>query len=287
MLKYIKAAFVYHWNLLAFLGGLAFAVLSGIPDIAVPLVLAAETAYLGFLGAHPKFQSYVDGQTAKATRDAATAQSGETLQDILKRLPDGARRRYSDLLDRCRRLRQIAADLKHPGSADVGASLDSLQSEGLDRLLWMFLRLLFTGYSLSRFLHQTSEEEMQQDIQHIEEKLKALGQQGSSPHADKLRRTLDDSLATSRARRENFNRARSNYEFVRLEIERLEKKIESIAELAINRQEPDYISSQIDQVTQSMQDTEKTMNDLRDVTGVELLDDSAPAILQTTDVQRH
>ncbi|RIK84882.1 MAG: hypothetical protein DCC67_04545 [Planctomycetota bacterium] len=286
MLKYIKAAFLYHWNLLAFLGGMGFAVLSGHADVAAPLVLAAETAYLGFLGTHPKFQSYVEAQQASVARKAASEQSADALQIILKRLPERSRRRYAELLDRCRRLRQIAADLKHPGAAHVGESFDSLQSEGLDRLLWMFLRLLFTEFSLARFLQQTSREEIQQDLDGLDANLKTLAAQAESPHAAKLRRTLEDSLATSRARLENYDRARSNYEFVRLELDRLEKKIDSLAELAINRQEPDYISTQIDQVAHSMHDAEKTMNELQYVTGVELLDDHAPPILQATQAQR-
>jgi len=59
MLKYIKKAFVNQWNLLIFAGGMGFAALSGRPDIAIPLVLAGEVAYLGLLGTHPKFQDYV------------------------------------------------------------------------------------------------------------------------------------------------------------------------------------------------------------------------------------
>jgi len=279
--KYIKAAFVYHWNLLAFLGGMGFAALSGHADIAAPLVLAAETAYLGFLGTHPKFQSYVESQSAKAMRLEASGKSAGSLQVILKRLPESSRVRYSELLDRCRRLRQIATDLKDPGSTHVGESLDSLQNEGLDRLLWMFLRLLFTQFSLARFLKQTPKEEIQQDIDRLEKNLELLAKQSETPHNAKVRRTLQDSLATSRARIENFDRAHSNYEFVTLEIDRLEKKIESLAELAINRQEPDYISSQIDQVAHSMHDTEKTMNELQFVTGVEVLEDAPPPILHT------
>ncbi|MBA3485391.1 MAG: hypothetical protein H0T51_26650, partial [Pirellulales bacterium] len=248
-------------------------------DVAAPLVLAAETAYLGFLGTHPKFQSYVESETAKAARLKASGKSAGNLQAILKRLPESSRQRYTDLLDRCRRLRQIATDLKHPGAAHVGESLDSLQIEGLDRLLWMFLRLLFTQFSLARFLHQTSNKEIQQDVDRLEANLRSLDKQEQTVHKAKVRRTLEDSLATSRARLENFDRARSNYEFVTLEIDRLEKKIESLAELAINRQEPDYISSQIDQVAHSMQDTEKTMNELKFVTGVEVLEVAPSAIL--------
>jgi hypothetical protein len=279
VLKYIKAAFLYHWNLLAFLGGMSFAALSGHADVVAPLVLAAETAYLGFLGTHPKFQSYVESEAAKAARQEASGKSAGALQAILKRLPESSRVRYAELLDRCRRLRQIAADLKHPDAAYVGGSLDSLQNEGLDRLLWMFLRLLFTQFSLARFLHQTSSKEIQQDVDRLEANLKSLDKQVETAHKAKVRRTLEDSLTTSRARLENFDRARSNYEFVTLEIDRLEKKIESLAELAINRQEPDYISSQIDQVAHSMQDTEKTMNELKFVSGVEVLEEAPPTIL--------
>jgi chemotaxis protein histidine kinase CheA len=283
VLKYLKAAFVYHWNLLAFLGGMGFAAVSGHADVVAPLVLAAETAYLGFLGTHPKFQKYVESEEAKTARESASEKSSDSLRAILKRLPERSRQRYAELLDRCRRLRQIAADLKHPGVANVGESLDSLQNEGLDRLLWMFLRLLFTEFSLARFLHQTSIKEIQADVERLEASLKALDKQASTEHAAKVRRTLEDSLETSRARLANFERARSNYEFVTLEVERLEKKIESLAELAINRQEPDYISSQIDQVASSMHETEKTMNELKFVTGVELIEEPPPALLQETE----
>ncbi len=36
-----------------------------VPDVVLPLVLAGEIAYVGLLGTHPKFQSYVDAQAAK------------------------------------------------------------------------------------------------------------------------------------------------------------------------------------------------------------------------------
>jgi hypothetical protein len=77
----------------------------------------------------------------------------------------------------------------------------------------------------------------------------------------------------------NLQRARDNYDLVKLEIDRLENKIRSLSELAVNRQEPDYISGQVDQVAASMIETEKTMNDLRFVTGLDTIDE-APSLLQ-------
>ena len=95
----------------------------------------------------------------------------------------------------------------------------------------------------------------------------------------RMRKALEDNLQTSRDRLSNLNRARDNFDLVKLEIDRLENKIRSLSELAVNRQEPDYISGQVDQVAASMMQTEKTMNDLRFVTGLETVDE-APSLLQ-------
>jgi hypothetical protein len=279
--KYIKAAFIDRWNMLVFLGATGFALLSGRPDIALPLVLAGETVYLGLLGTHPKFQRHVDAQEAKQAREAGSQVSDDVFRRMVTSLPDASRRRYAALLESCQHLRQIALDLKQPGQRSIGAPLDSLQSEGLDRLLWIYLRLLFTEHSLTRFLEHTDRLEIEREAKRLESKLAPLAAKDQSPHSQKVRRTLEDSLVTTRGRLENLDRAQSNHEFVQLEIERLENKIKSLAELAVNRQEPDYISGQIDQVAHSMLDTEKTMNELQYVTGLDAIDDTVPPILQT------
>ena len=65
-----------------------------------------------------------------------------------------------------------------------------------------------------------------------------------------------------------------------MELDRLESKIHSLSELAVNRQEPDFITAQVDQVATSMVETEKTMNDLQFATGLHSVDDEAPQLLQ-------
>jgi predicted Holliday junction resolvase-like endonuclease len=100
----------------------------------------------------------------------------------------------------------------------------------------------------------------------------------------RVRKALEDNLQTSRDRLANLQRARDNFELVKLEIDRLENKIRSLSELSVNRQEPDYISGQVDQVAASMMETEKTMNDLRFVTGLDTVDE-APSLLQNEIVQ--
>jgi DNA repair exonuclease SbcCD ATPase subunit len=279
--KYIKTAFLNRWNMLLFLGGCAFAALSGRPDVVGPIVLAAEVGYLGLLGTHPRFQRYVDAQEAAGLRQRSSQSTEQVLQQILKSLARPSMMRFERLRGRCHELRQIAADLKKTSATEIaGNPLDSLHLEGLDRLLWIFLRMLYTQQALTRFLERTSAERIQADIQQVQSRLSQLAPDDTSPHGQKMRRALEDNLQTSKDRHANFEKARSNLELLELELDRLENKIKSLAELAVNRQEPDFISGQVDQVAHSMLETEKTMNDLRFATGLEMVDDEAPELLR-------
>lgn len=277
--RYLKAAFANRWNVLALFGSVGFAVLSGAGDIVVPFILAAEAAYLGLLGTHPKFQSYVDAQAAKSDREQSAVTADKTLKEILASLPRDSVQRFKQLRDRCLELRQIAMKLKSSQPAD-GGHLEQFQVAGLDRLLWIYLRLLFTEYALSEFLKRTERRGIESEINLLEERLEPLKSAAPGSPQEKMRAALEDNLQTCRNRLANYEKARENFELVHVEIDRLENKIKSLAELAINRQEPDFISGQIDQVASSMLDAEKTMNDLQFATGLSAADEAVPSLME-------
>ncbi|NUQ60849.1 MAG: hypothetical protein HUU20_00060 [Pirellulales bacterium] len=276
--KYFKTAFLNQWNLLAFLGSAAFGVISGRPDIVLPLVAAGELAYLGLLGTHSKFRSYVDAQEAKAARAETTQTSRQLLEHITATLPRELMTRFQSLRAQCAELRQIAEELRRPGVGEP-LPLEKFQVAGLDRLLWIYLRLLYTQFSLSRFLQRTREDQIQKDIEHLEGRIQKLPT-ASTPQAERIRRTLEDNLQTSRSRLENVKKARDNYQLIQLEVERLENKIRSLSELAVNRQEPEFITSEVDHVASSMLETEQTMNELRFATGMETIGEEAPPLME-------
>jgi len=282
--RYLKAAFLNRWNLLAFLGSAGFAVLSGRADVALPLVLAAEAAFLGLLGTHPKFQKYVDAQQAKQQRAQGLRTRQRTLEHITRSLPRDLLDRFESLRARCRELSQIATELKRPGMATSELPLEQFQEAGLDRLLWIHLRLLYTQFALSRFLEKTSESRIQNDIQRLEQQIEKLPPDKDSPRWKRVRRALEDNLETSRTRLANLDKARNNHQLVELEIDRLENKIRSLSEMAVNRQEPDFISSQVDDVASSMLETERTMNELQFATGLDTLENEAPELLRSKTV---
>jgi hypothetical protein len=278
---YLKTAFLYHWNLLGFLGGMGFALLTS-PTLVGPLVLAAEVAYLGFLGTHPKFQKFVEAQGAKEAREVATGE--QALERIMATLPAKLVKRFEALRSRCLELRGIAVGLKDPSRADSPLPLEELQLAGLDRLLWTFLRLLFTQHMLERFFERTDEALIKRDIDQLGQRLKKLAGGADDSQKEKIRKAIEDHLETSRARLANLQKARNNGELVQLEIDRLENKISSLSELGVNRQEPDFIVRQVDQVASSMIQTERTMNELQFATGL-ATDEAVPQLVQREAVQ--
>lgn len=280
----LKKSFTYHWNLLGFLSGMGFAVLSPLPFVFVPLVLAGEVAYLGFLGTHPRFQKYLEAQQAKKTREGQVTSPDDALQQIMAALPAKVVQRFEALRSRCLELRQIALGLKDPSQVDSPLPLEELQLAGLDRLLWTFLRLLFTQQMLERFFQRTGIDQIKKDIGNLEKRLQLLAQGPDDPQKQKVKKAVEDNLETCRARLANFQKARDNSELVQLEIDRLENKICSLSELAVNRQEPDFIVRQVDQVASSMVQTERTMNDLQFATGL-AGDEEIPQLVQRQTVQ--
>lgn len=278
--KYFKTAFANRWNLLAFLGGMAFALISGRPDIVGPVVLAGELGYLTLLGTHPKFVAYVDAQEAKAARAEGSQHSSQMLEHIIAALPPQLLDRYNALRRQCVELRHIAKAIKGAGTAQAELPLEDFQVAGLDRLLWIYLRLLYTHCALSQFLQKTREQDIQSDIQRLQERLDSLAT-ANDPQTERMRRALEDNLQTSRGRLENLAKARDNFQLVQLEIDRLENKIRSLSEIAVNRQEPEFISSQVDHVAESMLQSERTINELTFFTGLNPVGEESPPLLQT------
>jgi hypothetical protein len=270
--EYLKRAFSYKWNLLFFLGGLAAAILSPVPDALVPLVAAAEAAYLGGLVAHPRFRQAVDAQVyreAKAPQEVAASQS---LASIVGTLSKESRQRFEQIRSRCLEMRSLARGVR----GVQGKAGEDLSTPALDRMLWVFLRLLVSDEALRGFLAQTNIDEIRSRMDETSKKLEAA--KGGD---ERFVHSLQDNLAAQQLRFDNYGRAKQNAEFVRLELDRIEAKIQVLAESAVNQQDPNFLTSQIEGVTESMHTTEKAIRDLNQITGMVDQMQEPPAILET------
>jgi hypothetical protein len=92
-------------------------------------------------------------------------------------------------------------------------------------------------------------------------------------------RSVTDAMATAQMRLENHAKAESNFDFVGLELDRIEQKIQALAEMAVSHQDPDELSVQVDAVAEGMAQTEATIRELQTITGLGREDEAAPSII--------
>lgn len=282
---YLLEAFLFRWNLLLFLGGTAAAALTPFPDLLLPLVGAAELTYLAGLTSIPRFRAAIDARVhARRTGQpvaAIASQPTASLVTMLGGLPAAERARFERLHGRCLEMRKIAAGVR--GAAGEQGGAEDIRTPGLDRLLWLFLRLLVSRTALDRFLDAMDEKDLNAKLADLRTRLASAQSSPGTPGSNDERviRSLQDSIASGELRLDNFARAKKNAEFVRIELDRIEGKIQALAEMAVNRQDPDFLSSQVDSAAESMRQTEKTVSELQHLTGLGDQLQDPPAILES------
>lgn len=270
--RYLTAAFAYHWNLLYVGAGAALALISGRPDVVLPLVAAGEVLYLASMFTNDRFRAAVDAQDAKARRAAETADTRAAYDRIRSQLPPHLLRRFDQLRAHCQKLTELAGSLRSPSEAgpDRGAV------ESLERLLWGHLRMIWNAAKLSEFLDHTDDTSLRQRVAELERRLASLP---ADPASTALRTAVEDNLQTTRERLSNIEEARHKLDVVAAEVERLEAKIAALAEGAVARRDVSDIAQRVDEVAEGMRRTDETMRQLQLPPELEELEEP-PALLR-------
>jgi hypothetical protein len=274
---YIKEAFREHWNLLLFGGATVAALISPVPDVALPLVMAAELTYLTGLAGHPKYRAVVDRRLDQKDSPPApepalvAAEAQRAYEDLVASLPAAARARFTALRQRCHDMQRLTLRMQGRTTPQPGDE----QAPALNRMLWIFLRLLSSETALTKFLAQTDADAMRREL----EGLRARQTEGVSD--ERLARSITDSIATLELRLENHDKATINAELVTLELNRLESKIQALSEMGISHEDPDFITSQVNSVNQSIRETERAIQNLAVLPGMGATQSfEAPAIME-------
>jgi hypothetical protein len=173
LLKYIKKAFLYHWNLLGVATGAAVAFVSGYPDVILPVLAALELIYLAGLSSNSRFQDAVIAAERKNEK-AIRSSSSTKLNRILTALDNEDRSRYEGLKDLCLELRHIADRIKGTIKTELEVISD-VQVNSINRLLWMYLKLLYSKNALESYFKAINVDEIQARIKHANERLEAMG----------------------------------------------------------------------------------------------------------------
>jgi hypothetical protein len=223
MLEYLKKAF---WagptlpglgrlpvNALAALG---FAIL-GLGHPAFWLLGAGlETAYLATLASHPRFQRLVDAQR----RSQTTAQVEEGRQELIRKLDPAARKRLTLLEEKRERILQLARESR------AGAFELESQRDALDRMAWIYLKLLVGRHHLEASRVHASEADLQRRIAELERSMATTGTSSA------LRESQAATLKILQQRLGNLGRFEQTLEQVDSDLARIEAQVDLALENA-------------------------------------------------------
>jgi hypothetical protein len=200
---------------------------------------------------------------------------------VLKSMSEDRRARFLRLRARCIEMSRIANAVRGETRDASGASSE-LRQPALDRLLWVFLRLLLSDQAIARFLQAADEAGIDKTLGELQVRRKKRADSvGEANQADdRIIRSIDDSISTTGLRKENIEKAKHNAEFVAAELDRLESKIHAVTEMAVGHSDPDEMSSRIDAISEGISQTEQTIRELQSITGVADAE-TTPSILET------
>lgn len=227
----------------------------------------------------PPYRRRVEEQRAAFEAAAAAERLTARYNQLYEGLDPAAQKRFNELSGRCK----IFCDPTrlHGEETSTAQRVLDAQLGGVNRLLWVYLKLLHTRSTLDRFffLQSSNPEEMAKSEAETRRRIDELPTKDYDDIVDKKRRSLEGVLATVSVRRENLARAKENYACIELELERIAATLTTLSELAVNCHDPALITREVDAFTMSVETTEQTIGDLQAFTGFTAQDVIAPPIL--------
>jgi len=271
MAKYFFRAFVNRWNLL-FLGAAAvFGIIADAADIVLSLAGAIDLIVVSFAATRPRFQADCDqiGQEPDM-------RSGRVDQILAEINPEDSRK-FEKLRQTCTRLLSVG---KHASDSSEPDGIADVQISGLNRLLWIYLKLLHSKNGLEQFFKTIDRSEIQKQIQVIEKRLSTMGPADADDlETAKKRESLTDTLHISETRLANYDKIHHHYELILLELDRLYAKTAGLAEMAVSQQDLNAVMSDVDAAAFSVQQTTEVINELSAFTGVSFNEETPLTLL--------
>jgi hypothetical protein len=221
------------------------------------LGLGLEVGYLTVVATNERFQRTVAGSKLLEAR----RQWQSRVDQYVVQLGPQGQLRYRALEKRCREILEQQAHLAlgPTGGLDV-------QSEGLGRLLWVYLRLLVTRQAIDRLVQSGG---VPDDRDQLSERVANLQTRLKDPSVgDELRRSLTGQIEILQQRVEKRGEARSKLAFLDAELTRIQEQAELIHEQAILSTDSGSVSQRIDQITSSLEGTTQWIKEQQKVFGV-------------------
>jgi hypothetical protein len=217
------------------------------------LAVAGEALYLWLMASNDNYQKIV--QATRLSQQKVV--QGEKQIQLLQTLDGPSRDRYQRLWNNCSGILKITGG----DMPDPEALSKDLRVSGLNKLLWMFIKLLSSRLRIEAIISRTSTEELESEIEGISRKMAA------QPESSPLRRSLQGTLDIQKRRLDNLLRAAESLEVVKAELDRIEKQVALLKEEASVSSDPELVSVRLDGVMDSLSGTSQWMSEQDQVFG--------------------
>ncbi len=227
---------------------------------------SVEVAYLYLVSHDERFRKWVQAmERAEHSGDQVARKEA-----MLEGLTDKRQMRYRDLERRCRDM--LGAARKTGGSLGFEQPLH----EGLNRMLWVFLRLLVSSQVLEAHLRQNSREVLDKEIAGYERHYEEVRE---DPAKERIAKSLASTLELTRKQRENLEKAYENAQFIQAELLRIEQQVKLMIQEATLSRDAGSLSGRVDEVMQSFVQTQDWMKANSEILGsVETELDAPPPV---------
>lgn len=213
---------------------------------------AAEVAYLALVSSDPRFQKWVRAMESAARSGDQSARK----EAMLSGLADKRQMRYRELESRCGHMLDA--------SQKTGVGLERPLYDSVNRLLWVFLRLLVSSEMLETHLRQTSREVLQKEIATYE---RQLAEASADPSKERIAKSLAGTLEIANKRLENLDKAYEDAQFIQAELLRIEQQVNLMIQEAALSRDPASLTGRVDEVMQSFTQTQDWMKANAEILG--------------------
>jgi len=226
----------------------------------LPIGLGLELAYLAATSHNPRFRKVLDGQRLLGEREAWDARR----RDQAAKLSPESTKRLVALERRC-------GVLTGQG-AGPAAAIDVVRQGSVDRLTWIYLRLLQSKEAIQRQTGGDVRRRVELELKQKELQLEGLPAGGGEP----VRKSLESTVAILRRRMDNLNAATEKLRYIDSELERIEQQVELLIEESAFAEGTDHLSDRIDTVAATLEDANAWMAANSELLGTVATDLEAP-----------
>ncbi len=275
---YLKAAFNARfmgmfispsWIILAAFGFLGVVVNPGFFLIGAGI----ELFYLFTIASHPRFQRYIQSLVRNKQSIAEKAEWQGRADKLIQQLGDDAMRRFYNLENRCNSILEF-----YSNQLMFNESMLEHHKKSLNKLVWIFLQLLVTRQAVEKLMEGSIYPKNRKSFEaQIEELDKQINTDSIS---EELRKSLEGKRDIVKMRLQTLTEAGQKLTYINAESERIEQQVELLREQAIINRDSQGISSRIESVSVSLNQTSDWIKQQEGFLGsIEDISGASPSIL--------